>query len=367
MARRPHAPSPGAAQRPAAAHTTPGCGPRTGNGYKASNATRYSNRSSREATKRHEYNQSRGNGDREPGKHGSTRADPGATKPPGTLETTETMQNLRARIGHNALAAITAGTAGTFAQSVRELLQNARRSTTDRIDIQIHDQCIEITDYGHGVRNPAALLEYGTAVWTPRVLTEDPAGIGLFSLANEHVRIATRPAPTDTGEHHDAWSVDLTPAHFRGKPATPGTADNAPKPHGTTVSFCPDHIQDRWIDEQVMHFPVPVRVNGRKVARQPIAADADATIDWKGLRIGLFDGRNGVEKRSKLNCHGAVVSLHLRTIEGAPYAMVELVDCPQLRLERPGLGAVTDDQFTHELHEKVADLLSERKSAEERP
>ena len=220
---------------------------------------------------------------------------------------------------------------------------------------------------GHGVRNPAALLEYGTAVWTPRVLTEDPAGIGLFSLANEHVRIATRPAPTDTGEHHDAWSVDLTPAHFRGKPATPGTADNAPKPHGTTVSFCPDHIQDRWIDEQVMHFPVPVRVNGRKVARQPIAADADATIDWKGLRIGLFDGRNGVEKRSKLNCHGAVVSLHLRTIEGAPYAMVELVDCPQLRLERPGLGAVTDDQFTHELHEKVADLLSERKSAEERP
>ena len=275
------------------------------------------------------------------------------------------MENLRARIGHNALAAVTAGSAGTFAQSVRELLQNARRSTTDRIDIRCDDRSIEITDYGHGIRDPGTLLEYGTAVWTPRVLSENPAGVGLFSLANEQVRIATRPAPTDAGEQHEAWSVELTPAHFRGKPATPTAADDAPMPHGTTVGFSAEHIKDWWIEDQVRHFPVPVRINGREVARTPIAADADATIEWNGIRIGLFDGRHGVETRSKLDCHGAVVSLHVRTIEGAPYAMAEVVDCPRLRLERPGLGDLAEDDFTHELHAKIADLLAERKSAEE--
>ena len=276
------------------------------------------------------------------------------------------MENLKARIGHNALAAVSAGAAGTFAQSVRELLQNARRSTTDRIDIRIRDGVIEITDYGHGIRNPGALLEYGTAVWTPQVLRENPTGIGLFSLANEHVRIASRPAPTDTGEQQDAWSVELAPAHFRGTPATPGAAYDAPRPHGTTVSFSADHIKDWWISDQVRHFPVPVRINGAVVARKPIAAGADETVEWNGIRIGLFNGRHGVEERSKLDCHGAVVSLHVRTIEGAPYAMAEVIDCPQLRLERPGLGDLTEDGFSQELHAKIADLLSERESAEER-
>ena len=271
------------------------------------------------------------------------------------------MESLRAKVGSNALAAVAANTAGTFPQILRELLQNARRSTTDRIDIDIRGRWIEITDYGHGILNPDALLEYGTPIWTPQVLDEEPAGTGLFALANSEARISTRPAASDTGEHGQPWSVLLAPEHFRGSPARPVRSDDAPEPHGTKVSFAVEQVKEWWVESQVAHFPVPVRINGREVERTPIAEGADESIEWNGIRIGLFDGRAGREKRSQLNYHGAVVPLHVRTVEGAPYAMADVVDCARLRLERPGLESVEDDDFSQRLHETIVERLAERR------
>ena len=203
-----------------------------------------------------------------------------------------------------------------------------------------------VTDNGHGILDPEALLTYGLSAWRNKT-AERPTGMGLFSLANDIVVIKTRDGTRAAGK---PWSTTLTPQHFRGQAqATRTDCPDAPRPHGTSVSITADGVKTWALEELGRHFPIPVHVCGKSVEQTPLLDQADEILEWNGLRIGLFAGRRNIETRSTLCWHGAMSHLTVRTTRGSGHVKVDVIDCPDLRISRPGLHLMIDDPLSREL------------------
>ena len=95
-----------------------------------------------------------------------------------------------------------------------ELLQNSRRAGSSRVDVSWDGQTVTLQDDGCGIRDPAVLLAFGDSQWEePLVTAENPAGMGIYSLARRTVTVQSRPAGGP------GWTVHLDPRHFTGQEA----------------------------------------------------------------------------------------------------------------------------------------------------
>ena len=255
--------------------------------------------------------------------------------------------------------------AGNLRQIVTELLQNARRAGATEVRIDTNGgpdgTRVTIEDDGCGIAHPANVLTYGTSNWDRRFEDEEPEGIGLYALADHTVDISTRQQARKTGDQNEPWSVRLTPSHFRGDGyadiCTGSNASNSPKQHGTRIAFECDGVKAWGIEELARFLPLPVHVNGAEAPREEFLDGAAELMDWNGLRIGLFAGKWGVEQQGAVSFHGATSHLRTTTRRGYPYARVEVIDCPELRLERPGLYHVLHTPFADEMHDVVRKAL----------
>ena len=86
---------------------------------------------------------------------------------------------------------------GTIGDILGELLQNSRRAGATRIDIACcADQDgarLTLVDDGTGVADPQTMIALGDSGWSERIHeAEDPAGMGVFSLAGKDTRISSR-------------------------------------------------------------------------------------------------------------------------------------------------------------------------------
>ena len=81
---------------------------------------------------------------------------------------------------------------GSATDVLNELLQNARRAGAGRVRLTITgtpgDRLLTIVDDGQGIADPVAIVTLGRSGWTAETLRrEDPAGMGVFSLAGRDV------------------------------------------------------------------------------------------------------------------------------------------------------------------------------------
>ena len=270
---------------------------------------------------------------------------------------------MHAAINPAAMETVADLTAGTFPECLTAVLQNARRAQATRVDIRLDGNSITVTDNGHGILDQDTLLNYGTPSWTPRIDKEDPAGIGLFTLADHNVVIRTRTvADNDRPSKRDIWTVRLTPTMFRGRERTrPEYGGNSPETVGTAVTFDTDGLKPWLVEHMVLHFPVETYLNGKPAQQEPFLKDPDNTIDWNGFRIGLYRGQPGIENRSSVSFHGTMASLPIPSVRGNPYAKAELVNCPARHLlEQPGLATVKDNALSQALMRKIEYELQQR-------
>ena len=91
---------------------------------------------------------------------------------------------------------------GTLAQALHDILQNARRSGATSFAIT-HDRANRrstVSDDGLGIGDPRTLLAFGRCGW-PKDLhgAEQPAGMGIFSLARRSPRIRSSVAGRAAG------------------------------------------------------------------------------------------------------------------------------------------------------------------------
>ena len=277
--------------------------------------------------------------------------------------------------------------AGT-AQAVDEILQNARRASATRVSISIGDDAsLTFTDDGCGIENPETLLEFGRSDWTREtVRNEDPAGMGIYSLARMQPTIRSRSSRTPEGR--PGWKMTLNEAHFLGtEPATVHPDDDAPLgPYGTSITiaapaWATKRIQALQADleteqdqrrgnaalrlrlretyqgmlrKAALYYPVQVTVDGTQTEQVDFLEDAKRIFDWEGLRIGIMLGHGrGQGLAPMINVHGHLIWLPVAAIttldQQSWWCKIDVKDCPQLELTLPTRERIVQSPFYENL------------------
>ena len=272
------------------------------------------------------------------------------------------MNDLMARMGSGALRSVADQMAGTTIQILRELLQNASRAGATEIRIDCMPYSIRVADNGHGILDPEALLTYGASCWRPHVLGDAPRGVGFYALADREVQVTTRLKPDAGTDTPLSWSVDLTPARFRGEAVAIRKAADSPTKNGTRVSFSDQYGMKGWaLEQECRYLDSTVYVNGDQVEREPFISGESERLTWNGMEIGLFDDHEGVEQRSEISIRGLVSPLRVRACPGYGHARVRVLDGSRLRPERPGLTVDSSHPFIARLEGTIERALEERR------
>ena len=238
---------------------------------------------------------------------------------------------------------------------------------------------VTVEDNGCGIDRPETLLAFGNSAWQERaVADEDPAGMGLASLAGCGACITSRPADGP------AWSVTLTTEHFTGSAAAaiePATRSGP----GTTVRFPTGPIDPDSVGSivygEIRHYPVAVRYARsdhqgeppllmERPQPVPFLADSDYREAYRGLTLGVirspdirFATRGAADNTpaGDLNVFGHRVQIGLPTItslDGTYWQVFADVDsCPELELVLPDRNAAIQNAFLDELREAAQCVL----------
>lgn len=233
---------------------------------------------------------------------------------------------------------------GSVNDVLNELLQNARRAGASQITIatsgQPGDQLLHIVDDGSGIADPAMVVTLGRSGWSQETRDrEDPAGMGVFSLAGRDVIIRSWSQPERQGwmAHipADAWQSSR-PIALSPDPINRGTA--------ITVRMPPEWPADlhAGIREVARYYPLPVTFDGQPVEQEGWLDGAIRVETWNGCRIGIVredDARRSISA-PRLNFHGVTIPCKIEGIgevgRGHSWnARVDIVDCPALQLVLP--------------------------------
>lgn len=197
---------------------------------------------------------------------------------------------------------------------------------------------VSVRDDGTGIKDPARFLSLGSSSWNRDVAErEDPAGMGVFSLAGRNVLVTSRHA-----SHPHAWQLSI-PAHgWTGEIAL--ELEEATHPVGTTISLMMPGVKAPQVEQAIQKaaafYPLPVTANGTEQARRDFLADAIHVVSWNGSRIGVFTGSH-YSRDPSVNFHGLTIADPLpdlaETLRGTRFfTKVDIGDTPALQLVLPG-------------------------------
>jgi hypothetical protein len=246
-----------------------------------------------------------------------------------------------------------------------ELLQNARRAGATRIVVTTtpcgRDRAtLTIADNGRGIDDPEKLLRLGASGWDDDTLRrEDPAGMGVFSLAGRRVRVTTR------GKSGLGWAAVIEPQDWtsgrqievNGCVRSPGTT--------FTIEISAGRIGDanKAIENAARFYPLNVELNGTPVERADFLAGAEQISVRDGLRIGVFnqEARHTYYQPS-INFHGLTVQHKLPVVTEIDvprtwFAMIDIVDCPALQLTLPARKEIVATSFLADLDRMVEEAI----------
>lgn len=230
---------------------------------------------------------------------------------------------------------------GTLHDILTELLQNARRAGAQSVAIDFHELdgklFISVADDGSGIEDPASLLALGSSGWNSTIAgREDPAGMGIFSLAGRDVLVTSRHQT-----HSSAWDLRIPADGWTGDIAL----DVAPASReiGTTIAFAINGMSDNealsTVKKAAAFYPLPVTANGEFLPRRDFLEGACHIAEWNGSRIGVFTGFPGY-RNPTINFHGLTVSSPLfnlaESLRGERFSTkVDIGDTPALQLVLP--------------------------------
>jgi hypothetical protein len=246
---------------------------------------------------------------------------------------------------------------------VTELFQNARRRGALAVAVVIQtggpDTLLHIADDGHGIADPASVVTLGRSGWSDETRrAEDPAGMGVFSLAGRDVIIRSYSRPDRRGwiAHipASAWETSR-PIAISSDPITSGTAITVRVPEAWLKSLEAD------IARAAKHYPLPVTLNGDMLPREDWLKDADHVEEWNGTRIGVFHKHPSLHYSSRdgrLNFHGLTIPCDLPFVQevdrgGHWIARVDIFDAPAIQLVLPARKEVVENDGIAGLRDAV--------------
>jgi len=225
-------------------------------------------------------------------------------------------QIVQAKVSSRLLAKADRLFTGTQEGRMIEILQNARRAGASRVEITNSPEgLVTIHDNGHGIRDFSVLLNLGSSDWDPNIEeAEDPAGVGIFSLA-----------PRDVVIESGSTKLVINQAIWTGTPARLFEMHD-PVP-GTRIQF----KDSPWNLETVQKFAVftglEVVVDGKTCPQLSFCTQLATHHPELGCRIevrsrdDLNEGHrsywtNYYRPDALVNFHGQVVTFEYQTLTG---------------------------------------------------
>ena len=290
-------------------------------------------------------------------------------------------RTFRARLDPKAISRVPRMFSATPYQIFTELLQNARRAGAAHVHVHLtphrnsrHTR-VRMQDNGCGIADPQVLLAFGDNGWQPDLTAaEDAAGMGFAALATLKSRVTSRV------RGKPGWRADFLPAHFTGDAeATAETADDAPLPSGTDVTFSLDLEPATALDsleKAARYYPLPVHAStaaGRDPllnapAMRPLPLHQKDFLDGAlyresadGLTFGVGTFGSTPVAYADLSFHGALVEARLPTLAdafGRRYELRAVVDyCPDLQLVLPARSEPVEGPFIRHLRKQAENVI----------
>ncbi|NML91234.1 hypothetical protein HHL26_19530 [Sphingobium sp. TB-6] len=121
------------------------------------------------------------------------------------------MTTVSTAVSQGAITRITRLFNGTLLDALNEILQNCRRGGATGVTlttmVQGERTLLSVADDGSGIDDPANLITLGQSGWGDEVARrEDPAGMGMFSLAGRYVEVRSW-----SPRHAAGWKMVIGP------------------------------------------------------------------------------------------------------------------------------------------------------------
>ncbi|WP_328276119.1 ATP-binding protein [Sphingobium sp.] len=265
---------------------------------------------------------------------------------------------IRSQVDPAAITKVTRLFNNMLGDALSELVQNARRAGASVVDLDVIEAdgspWLLIRDDGTGIADPAIILALGRSGWDDDVARrEDPAGMGVFSLAGRHVEI--RSCSRATGE---GWAIAIEPQDWESGASI--AVPSIDHPLGTEIRV---RLEDDWTNtlEAAAHgaaryCPIPIRLRGTLLPQQDWLAGAAAITEAGGVRIGLFNDTRSTRTIPRINFHGVTVPCALPSIDEKDRhwsARVDIVDAPDLQLVLPARKEMVENEALDALRKTV--------------
>ncbi len=222
---------------------------------------------------------------------------------------------------------------GTLAGRIIEILQNARRAGARHVIITNHDGTVQVRDDGRGIEDFQKLLDLGGSGWEQTLEeSEDPAGVGLFSLAPREIVIRSGGRSLSIGA--DGWAGAPLPVIADSQGLASCEAIGATV--GTELRFKDDPWELPVVQPLAVFTGLEITVDGQPCPKEPFIDGESAHHPELGCRIKVapqstltswhraapLDRQYGTNVL--VNFHGQVVSFGHRPVSEED--LVYLVD-----------------------------------------
>ncbi len=231
-----------------------------------------------------------------------------------------------------------------------ELLQNARRAGASLITVETAEGSdgteIIFADNGHGIDDFSFLLNLGDSDWNEAVeRTEDPAGMGFFSLLHSGVKVQS-----------NGKEATISKDAFLGK-APVLVTDTQSSDGGTRLIFHRPESKtsvDSILRQAGLFGSTDVSLNGSLIPREDFLKEALYVKTTHGVRIGVVAASYGSTRNC--NFHGKIIdapiaSTHARNVLPPTHPghsrslaiLLDVVETSSLHLKFPDRSAVVED------------------------
>jgi len=238
---------------------------------------------------------------------------------------------------------------GTAEGRVIEILQNARRAGATEVRISNKDGFVTVEDNGSGIEDFQKLLDLGGSGWDEKLEAgEDPAGVGLFSLAPRQVTIISENS-----------KVVITKNGWTGTPMTVTKSANYVK--GTTLEFTDEKPWDmELVEKHAVFGGIRVIVDGKYCHSMPFCSGEAVHYEDPGCRIEVVKEISKYHSqwtatwyygRVLVNFHGQVVQLDYWPSKNRPdlTILVDIADQTDIRLMLPARTRLVENKAFEQL------------------
>lgn len=245
------------------------------------------------------------------------------------------MQIIQAKVNVRLLSKADRLFTGTIEGRIIELLQNARRAGATQVSINNKDGFVTVKDNGCGIEDFQKLLDLGGSGWDEKLEAgEDPAGVGLFSLAPRQVTIISRNK-----------RVVIDKGGWTGKPVT--VVESQESFEGTCLTFKDEKPWDFKLVEMYAVFTgMKVLVDGKCCHSLPFVSSNAAHYENPGCKIEVTKSiskyhkdlmTNYFYKKVIVNFHGQVAELDYWPAKEEPglEILVDITPQTDIRLMLP--------------------------------